>query len=164
MTSPAAWLLIKPIRFYQRFITPYTPASCRHYPTCSTYAVTALRTRGAVIGTALTIWRLLRCNPWSAGGIDYVPPKGYWRNAERDSQPRAGAEPVDRCHFRRCNIHRYSPHRRPSAGRKSGMLGSTGNATRLSRVRPLSALQTAQRKTAVRTLTLMRRDRRQVNR
>ena len=93
MTSPAAWLLIKPIRFYQRFITPYTPASCRHYPTCSTYAVTALRTRGAVVGTALTIWRLLRCNPWNAGGIDYVPPKGHWRNAERDSQPRAGAEP-----------------------------------------------------------------------
>ena len=91
MTSPAAALLIAPIRFYQRFITPYTPASCRHYPTCSSYAVSALRTRGAVVGTALTIWRVLRCNPWNAGGIDYVPPKGHWRNAERDSRPRAGS-------------------------------------------------------------------------
>jgi hypothetical protein len=91
MTSPAAALLIAPIRFYQRFITPYTPASCRHYPTCSAYAVTALRTRGALVGTALTVWRVLRCNPWSAGGIDYVPPKGHWRNAERDSRPRAGS-------------------------------------------------------------------------
>jgi len=91
MTSPAAWLLIAPIRFYQRFITPYTPASCRHYPTCSSYGVSALRSRGAVVGTALTIWRVLRCNPWNAGGIDYVPPKGHWRNVERDSRPRAGA-------------------------------------------------------------------------
>ena len=76
MTSLPAKVLIAPIRFYQRFITPYTPATCRYYPTCSAYAVTALRTHGAVIGTGLTIWRLLRCNPWSSGGIDHVPAKG----------------------------------------------------------------------------------------
>ncbi len=74
-----AELLVAPIRFYQRFITPYTPASCRYYPTCSAYAVTALRTRGAVVGTILTIWRLLRCNPWSEGGIDHVPATGLRR-------------------------------------------------------------------------------------
>lgn len=73
-----AEVLVAPIRFYQRFITPYTPATCRYYPTCSAYAVTALRTRGAVIGTALTVWRLLRCNPWSDGGVDHVPAHG-WR-------------------------------------------------------------------------------------
>ncbi len=72
-----AELLVAPIRFYQRFITPYTPATCRYYPTCSAYAVTALRTRGAVVGTALTVWRLLRCNPWSEGGIDHVPATGF---------------------------------------------------------------------------------------
>lgn len=83
-TSPAAWLLIAPIRFYQRFITPYTPATCRYYPTCSAYAVTALRRRGAVVGTVLTGWRLLRCNPWSDGGIDHVPARGW---------PRRGGEP-----------------------------------------------------------------------
>lgn len=74
-----AQILIAPIRFYQRFITPYTPATCRYYPTCSSYAVTALRTRGAVVGTVLTMWRLLRCNPWSDGGIDHVPAHG-WRS------------------------------------------------------------------------------------
>jgi|SRR6478752_4720310 putative membrane protein insertion efficiency factor len=75
MTSLPAKLLIAPIRFYQRFITPYTPATCVYYPTCSAYAVTALRTHGAVVGTGLTIWRLLRCNPWSSGGVDHVPSK-----------------------------------------------------------------------------------------
>jgi hypothetical protein len=88
MTPISRWpaeLLIAPIRFYQRFITPYTPASCRYYPTCSAYAVTALRTRGAVVGTVLTIWRLLRCNPWSDGGVDHVPATGLRR--ERTETP-----------------------------------------------------------------------------
>jgi len=85
MTSLPAKVLIAPIRFYQRFITPYTPATCRYYPTCSAYAVTALRTHGAVIGTGLTIWRLLRCNPWSSGGIDHVPAKGQlWHRHAAD--------------------------------------------------------------------------------
>jgi len=56
-TSLPALVLIAPIRFYQRFITPYTPATCRYYPTCSAYAVTALRSRGALVGTLLTAWR-----------------------------------------------------------------------------------------------------------
>lgn len=77
--SPAAWLLILPIRFYQKFITPYTPATCRYYPTCSAYAVGALRTHGAIKGLLLTAWRLLRCNPWSSGGVDKVPERGSWR-------------------------------------------------------------------------------------
>ena len=88
MTSIAAKVLIAPIRFYQRFITPYTPATCRYYPTCSAYAVTALRTRGAFVGTGLTIWRLLRCNPWSSGGVDHVPARGrsqHWHDS--DSEP-----------------------------------------------------------------------------
>jgi putative membrane protein insertion efficiency factor len=93
MTSLPAKVLIAPIRFYQRFITPYTPASCRYYPTCSAYAVTALRTHGALVGTGLTVWRLLRCNPWSSGGIDHVPAKGQLRHrhdhdgAAEDSAP-----------------------------------------------------------------------------
>jgi putative membrane protein insertion efficiency factor len=91
MTSLPAKVLIAPIRFYQKFITPYTPATCRYYPTCSAYAVTALRTHGAVIGTGLTIWRLLRCNPWSSGGVDHVPPKGQLRH-----RPDADAPNTDR--------------------------------------------------------------------
>ena len=86
MTSIAAHVLIAPIRFYQRFITPYTPATCRYYPTCSAYAVTALRTRGALVGTGLTIWRLVRCNPWSSGGVDHVPAKGGQRHHDDHDQ------------------------------------------------------------------------------
>lgn len=77
--SPLAWLLIQPIRFYQRFITPYTPATCRHYPTCSSYAVMCLREHGAAKGLLLGTWRILRCNPWSSGGVDYPPTRGGWR-------------------------------------------------------------------------------------
>lgn len=73
--SPLALVLIAPIRFYQRFITPYTPATCRFYPTCSSYAVSALREHGAVRGTWLTLRRLGRCHPWSTGGVDHVPPR-----------------------------------------------------------------------------------------
>lgn len=79
VTRWPAEILVGPIRFYQRFITPYTPATCRYYPTCSAYAVTALRTRGALVGSALTVWRLLRCNPWSDGGVDHVPARGWRR-------------------------------------------------------------------------------------
>ena len=82
--SIPALVLIAPIRLYQRFISRYTPPSCRYYPCCSSYAITALRTRGAVVGTALTVWRLLRCNPWSAGGVDHVPLTG-WPRRERDA-------------------------------------------------------------------------------
>lgn len=82
MSTPAARrpslparVLIAPIRFYQRFITPYTPATCRYYPTCSAYAVTALREHGALRGSWLALRRLGRCHPWSGGGIDHVPPR-----------------------------------------------------------------------------------------
>ncbi len=97
--SLPALVLIAPIRFYQRFITPYTPATCRYYPTCSAYAVTALRTRGALVGSLLTVWRLLRCNPWSEGGVDHVPATGLRRERNEHAgsctdEDRAGA-PVD---------------------------------------------------------------------
>ncbi|MCM1131974.1 MAG: membrane protein insertion efficiency factor YidD [Ruminococcus flavefaciens] len=68
-------LFILLIRFYQKFISPLTPPLCKYYPTCSCYALTAVRKFGAVKGSALAVWRILRCNPWSLGGIDYVPEK-----------------------------------------------------------------------------------------
>lgn len=71
--GPVAAVLIAPIRLYQRFVTVWTPATCRYHPSCSAYAVTALRERGALVGLALTVRRLVRCNPWSAGGVDHVP-------------------------------------------------------------------------------------------
>lgn len=67
--------LVLLVRGYQFFISPYFPTSCRYHPTCSHYAVDAIRTHGALKGVCLTVWRVLRCNPWSAGGEDPVPPK-----------------------------------------------------------------------------------------
>ena len=95
ITRWPAELLVAPIRFYQRFITPYTPATCRYFPTCSAYAVTALRTRGVVVGTLLTIWRLLRCNPWSDGGVDHVPTTGLRRERTEPTGRSSGAADPD---------------------------------------------------------------------
>lgn len=75
-----AWLLVLPILFYQHFITPYTPPSCRFTPTCSEYGRQALLKHGPIKGLLLTLWRILRCNPWGGSGYDPVPPKGKWRN------------------------------------------------------------------------------------
>ena len=66
---------MKLIKFYQKCISPLFPPKCKYYPTCSCYALTAVKKFGAVRGSALAVWRILRCNPWSLGGIDYVPEK-----------------------------------------------------------------------------------------
>lgn len=68
-------ILLAVIRFYRKHISPHLPPMCRYYPTCSVYAVEAIETHGALKGTLLAVWRLLRCNPMSAGGYDPVPPK-----------------------------------------------------------------------------------------
>ena len=67
------WLLIQPIRFYQRFISPLTPPTCRFTPTCSNYAIQAIRKHGPFKGVALAVWRILRCHPWGGSGYDPVP-------------------------------------------------------------------------------------------
>ena len=61
------------IRFYQREISPYHPRCCRFTPTCSQSALEAIRKYGAFKGTAMALWRLLRCNPLCRGGYDPVP-------------------------------------------------------------------------------------------
>ena len=66
-------LLIAPIRFYQRFISPHTPPACRFTPTCSQYALEALQKHGPLRGTWLALRRLLRCHPWGGSGYDPVP-------------------------------------------------------------------------------------------
>lgn len=63
---------------YKKFVSPVLPDSCRYHPSCSTYAVRAIERHGAVKGIVLASWRLLRCNPWSKGGWDPVPPRGRW--------------------------------------------------------------------------------------
>jgi uncharacterized protein len=64
-------LLVAPIRLYQRAISPLIPQRCRYHPSCSAYAVGAIQEFGPFRGLVLAIWRLLRCNPWSHGGVDY---------------------------------------------------------------------------------------------
>ncbi|MFA6032656.1 MAG: membrane protein insertion efficiency factor YidD [Myxococcota bacterium] len=62
------------IRFYQLFISPLKPPSCRFSPTCSQYALESIETHGALRGAMLSVRRVLRCHPFSRGGYDPVPP------------------------------------------------------------------------------------------
>lgn len=64
-----------PIRAYRRWISPYKPAMCRFAPTCSQYALDALRAHGAVGGSWLALKRIARCHPLCRGGYDPVPPR-----------------------------------------------------------------------------------------
>ena len=68
-------LLIIIIRLYQRLISPMLGANCRFYPSCSNYAIEAIRVHGWFIGTGYTVWRILRCQPYCEGGWDPVPPR-----------------------------------------------------------------------------------------
>ena len=66
------------IKIYQKAISPLKPPCCRFYPTCSAYAVEAFKKRGFFVGLALSVWRILRCNPFCRPGFDPVPETG-WR-------------------------------------------------------------------------------------
>ena len=63
------------VGLYRKFISPLKPPCCRFTPTCSAYAIEAFRKRGFFVGFILTVWRLLRCNPFCKGGYDPVPEK-----------------------------------------------------------------------------------------
>jgi putative membrane protein insertion efficiency factor len=71
--TPAALPLVGIVRVYQRLISPLLPPSCRFYPSCSAYAVTALERHGAARGSWLAARRLARCHPFHPGGLDPVP-------------------------------------------------------------------------------------------
>lgn len=78
LSTPARWLiapLVWLIRGYQKWISPMTPPTCRFTPSCSAYALTALRRHGLLRGSWLAVRRLLRCHPWNPGGVDHVPPR-----------------------------------------------------------------------------------------
>jgi uncharacterized protein len=72
-------LLIAPVRLYQRFLSPALPRRCKYEPTCSAYAVEALRIYGPIRGSVLAAWRLVRCNPFSHGGYDPVDAQRVFR-------------------------------------------------------------------------------------
>lgn len=68
-----SWFFILLIRFYQTAISPHTPAACRFTPTCSQYALEAIKKHGPFKGLWLAIRRILRCHPWGGSGYDPVP-------------------------------------------------------------------------------------------
>jgi putative membrane protein insertion efficiency factor len=73
-------IAIAPIRLYQRIVSPFIPRRCKYYPTCSEYAVGAVRQYGTIRGLILAGWRLLRCNPLSNGGFDHVEDQTLFRS------------------------------------------------------------------------------------
>jgi putative membrane protein insertion efficiency factor len=73
-----SWILLIPIYFYKKVISPITPPACRFTPTCSTYAVQAIKKHGPIKGFILATWRILRCNPFGGYGYDPVPEKFHW--------------------------------------------------------------------------------------
>ncbi len=77
VTGAAAKVLLLPIIAYRRWVSPALPARCRFYPSCSTYAVEAITTHGALRGFWLTVRRLSRCHPFHPGGYDPVPPARF---------------------------------------------------------------------------------------
>ena len=93
-------LLVAPIRLYQRWVSPAFAPRCRYYPTCSEYAVQAIRELGPLRGTVLAGWRLLRCNPFSHGGVDELSDRRLFRETalrsergNRDAPPGGSSRP-----------------------------------------------------------------------
>ena len=80
--------LIGLVRLYRLLLSPWVGQSCRFTPTCSAYAIQALDRHGAVVGTGLAGWRILRCNPWCHGGCDEVPDNMPWNRIQ--ASPSAG--------------------------------------------------------------------------
>lgn len=84
VTRLLTWCVLAPVRIYQRLISPLLPASCKFYPSCSAYAVMAVQTNGPIRGIGQAAWRLMRCHPWSLGGVDFPP--NYVTPVEQEAQ------------------------------------------------------------------------------
>ena len=78
-------IVLAPIRFYRRFISPGLPPRCKYHPSCSAYAVQAVERYGILRGLVLAGWRLLRCNPFSHGGYDPPEAQTLFRDPHRAS-------------------------------------------------------------------------------
>ena len=72
-------VFLLPLHLYRRVISPLTGSRCRYYPSCSAYAVEAVREYGVIRGGVLAAWRVMRCNPWSRGGADPVARQTVFR-------------------------------------------------------------------------------------
>ncbi len=79
-------LTVLAVRAYRAAVSPLLPPRCKYHPTCSAYALDALREFGFLRGTALALWRLLRCNPWSHGGFDPASRQTLFRPRAREGR------------------------------------------------------------------------------
>ena len=70
-----AWVMLGVIHTYRLVLSPYMGKQCKFQPTCSEYGLDAIKTHGAIKGGLLTLWRIVRCNPWAKGGYEPVTPK-----------------------------------------------------------------------------------------
>lgn len=105
LRGPWRWLSLPlewAVRLYQLLISPLLPPSCRFYPSCSAYGLTALRRWGPLRGTWMTVCRVARCHPWNPGGVDHVPLRGPdgspvrddgWRRELDDDTDRSSTPP-----------------------------------------------------------------------
>jgi putative membrane protein insertion efficiency factor len=91
-------ILLAALSFYRRWLSPalhsLNPGGCRYLPTCSEYASQAIYIHGPLRGSALALWRLLRCNPFGRGGLDLVPPKHGATPVHCDSTAISPHEPL----------------------------------------------------------------------
>ena len=83
----AAGVLTAPIRLYRRLVSPLIAPRCRYHPSCSHYAEQAISSYGILRGLVLAAWRLLRCNPWSPGGLDPVEEQRLFRARPHGRRP-----------------------------------------------------------------------------
>ncbi|MBO5906637.1 MAG: membrane protein insertion efficiency factor YidD [Clostridia bacterium] len=82
------------IRLYRKYISPLKPSCCRFTPTCSAYAIEAFTKRGFFVGFGLTVWRILRCNPFCKGGYDPVPEPRRKRHSSRNEEYISGEDAI----------------------------------------------------------------------
>ncbi len=75
----AAAAVLAPVHAYRRLVSPSLSARCKYYPSCSQYAVDAVRELGVFRGLLVALWRLARCNPWSNGGVDPIENRSLFR-------------------------------------------------------------------------------------
>lgn len=120
--SAAARAALALVGLYQHWISPALPRRCRYYPTCSAYAVEAIKVHGALKGALLAAWRLLRCNPFTRGGVDHVPDPGRWRYHLPPDVPRFSAN------TQHCPDGRPRSGAPPDAGRRVSLAGAARTA------------------------------------
>lgn len=80
---------LAPVHLYRSLISPALPQRCKYYPSCSSYAIQAIRELGLLRGTVVAAWRLARCNPWSHGGVDELADRSLFRDRGQACAKRA---------------------------------------------------------------------------